>query len=89
MHVSCAFKNGHFDKLTLFRMPKRSFDWDQNDVCLSRTSVYQPQLKNKISERVLLQNSSCDKAKEKQKIIEAKTLNLLFSAQKKKCKYDV
>ena len=67
-------------------MPKRSFDWDSQDngICLSRTTVYEPQLKNKISERVLLNSSSCDRVKQEQKKIQEKTLNKLFDAQKQK-----
>ena len=67
-------------------MPKRSFDWDSKDngICLSRATVYEPQLKNKISERVLLNSSSCDRVKQEQKKIQEKTLNKLFDAQKHK-----
>lgn len=64
-------------------MPKRSFD-GLDGICVGQQAVYQPQMKNKISERILLQNSSCDRAKEEKKKIETKTLNMLFSAQKKK-----
>lgn len=64
-------------------MPKRSFD-GLDGICVGQQAVYQPQMKNKISERVLLQNSSCDRAKEEKKKIETKTINMLFSAQKKK-----
>ena len=64
-------------------MPKRSFD-GMDGICVGQQAVYQPQMKNKISERILLQNSSCDRAKEEKKKIETKTLNMLFSAQKKK-----
>ena len=63
-------------------MPKRS--WDSQDLCLSRAAFYQPQLKNKISERVLLASSSCDRAKAEQKQIEQKTISKLFDAQKQK-----
>ena len=57
-------------------------------ICVGQQAVYQPQMKNKISERILLQNSSCDRAKEEKKKIETKTLNMLFSAQKKKGFYN-
>ena len=71
------------NRFSLFRMPKRSFD-GLDGICVGQQAVYQPQMKNKISERILLQNSSCDRAKEEKKKIETKTLNMLFSAQKKK-----
>ena len=71
------------NRFFLFRMPKRSFD-GLDGICVGQQAVYQPQMKNKISERILLQNSSCDRAKEEKKKIETKTLNMLFSAQKKK-----
>ena len=69
-------------------MPKRSFD-GLDGICVGQQAVYQPQMKNKISERILLQNSSCDRAKEEKKKIETKTLNMLFSAQKKKGFYNL
>lgn len=67
-------------------MPKRSFDWDQSSeqLCLSRSAIYEPQLKNKISERVLLASSSSDKARQEKKQIQKKTINMLFNAQKNK-----